>query len=225
MHCSRPQQRRIADILVDELGDLLLTAEEAEDLAREPAGGVGTLSPQALRNKIIVKGKVKVGKPSAKRSGSNDGEGFIDLESSHVGSRMGGRGGRTMARGGRATRFATGTHFASHRRTGGGGALARTSRLLTFVRRRRASSEAEEQQMRQEKQKAVDDLRARLATEAEADNEQFDLEVGTAVGPVDEGDEEGDEASDGTNRKPRARRSCLDSFGVAVGKVVWVLRR
>ena len=48
MHCSRPQQRRIADILIDELGDLLLTAEEAEDLAREHLRAVWARSRRRL---------------------------------------------------------------------------------------------------------------------------------------------------------------------------------
>ena len=68
MHCSRPQQRRIAELLHEHLGGSLLLPEEAEFLASTPAG----LTPLSLSGKVIVKGKIKGGKHASVRYRSAD---------------------------------------------------------------------------------------------------------------------------------------------------------
>ena len=54
MHCSRPQQSRIGELLQELLGDMLLVPAEAAALS-----AAGLLSPRALSYKVLVKGKVK----------------------------------------------------------------------------------------------------------------------------------------------------------------------
>ena len=54
MHCSLPQQYQIAKLLKQHLGEMLLEYDDlvASGLAKE-------LSPDDLRNRVLVKGKVK----------------------------------------------------------------------------------------------------------------------------------------------------------------------
>jgi len=65
MHCSPPQQRHIALMLIKYLDDALLQYEDFIATSR-PA----TLSPFELRNRVLVKGKIKSQASSQRSSGS-----------------------------------------------------------------------------------------------------------------------------------------------------------
>ena len=57
MHCSPKQQRIIATMLIEHLGDQLMTYD-----ALCATGRPASLSPLDLRRKVLVKGKIKFAK-------------------------------------------------------------------------------------------------------------------------------------------------------------------
>eukprot|EP00966_Prymnesium_polylepis_P016636 383606-Prymnesium_polylepis.1 len=66
MHCSVEQQHRLAKVLVDHIGNVLLTHEELAVTAR-----ARVLSPLDLHRRCLVKGKVKLADKPAKASRSS----------------------------------------------------------------------------------------------------------------------------------------------------------
>ena len=64
MHCSPPQQRQIAEILVAHLGKALLSHDELLEMAK---GRATELSSRDLKRRVLLKGKIKLSKNKAPR--------------------------------------------------------------------------------------------------------------------------------------------------------------
>ena len=181
MHCSRPQQRRIAKLLREYLGDALLLPEEAAQLV---ANGV-PLSPLALRRRVVVKGKIKMpkAKDAAALGCSADSEADpSSRRSTAVGALVGGTGRRStwmaFLLGRRTSDRTSGDEPSECGRSGRSGRTTSTGRS-TVGRRTSASYKAEEAS--EARQRAVDEVRARLvAAAAFADAAETDIEAGVA---------------------------------------------